>query len=220
MRIQARAKRGTTDTSGAPNGVPSTPLPISDADSVPASTLSDGQVPARVKLPSVSRPSPSAAAEPSCQLLTDKVDGSDSNWNPWKDVPLRWHTTGGEESLGEEECWSDSNETSDSHHQPSSQYFTHAVQTNMLIDGPAPAKCVARSSKSYLHSPPLCPQRAADPVQLRHPRPKTTELCRNWLRNKCNRGYSCHYIHEDLEYDDDPVGVTCFFTAMIPQVVT
>jgi len=254
MRNQARAKRETT---GAPNGVPSTPLPTSDTDPVPASTLPDEQVPARVKLPSVSRPPPSTAAEApsgdfsarlethpmpsssrtgesfpatnhedsnenvehwdtidlhkggvdssnsdgdrSYQLLTDKVDGSDSDWNPWKDMPIRWHTTGDEESPGGEECWSDSNETSDSHHQLPSQHFPHSAQTNMLSDQSGSAKRVAHPPRSYAH-----------PVQLPHHRPKTTELCRDWLRNRCNKAYSCHYIHEDLEYDGDPVGVICF----------
>ncbi|KAF9446570.1 hypothetical protein P691DRAFT_783509 [Macrolepiota fuliginosa MF-IS2] len=43
---------------------------------------------------------------------------------------------------------------------------------------------------------------------VRHPRPKTNERCIRWLRNACAYGYSCRYIHGDLEYDDDSVGPT------------
>src|SRR6266511_4296063 len=133
----------------------------------------------------------------SYQLLKDKVGESDSDLNPWKDVPPRWHTTGDEDWLNEEERSSDSDETSDSHHQTPSRYFTRTP----------PANHVPHPSKSSLHSPSLCPQRVAHPVPQR--RPKTMELCRKWLRNQCDKGYSCHYIHEDLDYDNDPVGVIC-----------
>ncbi|KAF8952958.1 hypothetical protein BDZ97DRAFT_1644643, partial [Flammula alnicola] len=34
--------------------------------------------------------------------------------------------------------------------------------------------------------------------------PRNSERCRNWLRNQCSLGYACNYIHEDLDYDDDP----------------
>ncbi|PPQ97579.1 hypothetical protein CVT26_002307 [Gymnopilus dilepis] len=37
----------------------------------------------------------------------------------------------------------------------------------------------------------------------RHPRPRNKERCINWLRNRCTRGYDCHYVHDDLKYDDD-----------------
>ncbi|KAJ7151078.1 hypothetical protein C8R46DRAFT_1123196 [Mycena filopes] len=33
------------------------------------------------------------------------------------------------------------------------------------------------------------------------PPPPSREICRNWRQNRCWRGYSCAYIHEDLKYD-------------------
>lgn len=43
--------------------------------------------------------------------------------------------------------------------------------------------------------------------EWKHPRPKINERCRKWLRNECQRGYQCLYVHEDLEYDDPPVSL-------------
>ena len=37
------------------------------------------------------------------------------------------------------------------------------------------------------------------------PRPKINERCRRWLRNECDLGYQCNFVHEDLEYDVPPV---------------
>lgn len=42
-------------------------------------------------------------------------------------------------------------------------------------------------------------------VEQKHPRPKYNERCRNWLRDQCDRGYQCMFVHEDLDYDDLPV---------------
>ncbi|KAF8804736.1 hypothetical protein BYT27DRAFT_7107293 [Phlegmacium glaucopus] len=41
-------------------------------------------------------------------------------------------------------------------------------------------------------------------TEQKRPRPRFDERCRNWLRNACERGYQCNYVHEDLEYDDPP----------------
>ncbi|PFH50499.1 hypothetical protein AMATHDRAFT_40797 [Amanita thiersii Skay4041] len=45
-------------------------------------------------------------------------------------------------------------------------------------------------------------------AQIKHPRPiYYPERCRRWLRNVCDRGYSCQYVHEDLDYssEDEPI---------------
>ncbi|KIL62242.1 hypothetical protein M378DRAFT_1055929 [Amanita muscaria Koide BX008] len=35
------------------------------------------------------------------------------------------------------------------------------------------------------------------------PRPsRYPEKCRNWFQNRCSLGYSCRYVHDDLEYDE------------------
>ena len=41
--------------------------------------------------------------------------------------------------------------------------------------------------------------------EQKRPRPKINEVCRRWLRNECNLGYQCNFVHEDLEYDVSPV---------------
>lgn len=41
--------------------------------------------------------------------------------------------------------------------------------------------------------------------EQKHPHPKYNERCKKWLRNQCNLGYQCLFVHEDLEYDDPPV---------------
>ena len=41
--------------------------------------------------------------------------------------------------------------------------------------------------------------------EQKRPRPKINEKCRRWLRNECNLGYQCNFVHEDLEYDVPPV---------------
>ena len=41
--------------------------------------------------------------------------------------------------------------------------------------------------------------------EQKRPRPKINERCRRWLRNECDLGYQCNFVHEDLEYDVPPV---------------
>lgn len=50
-------------------------------------------------------------------------------------------------------------------------------------------------------------------TRVKHPRPRTTELCWRWQKNMCSLGYDCKWIHGDLKYDDDddePVSVLSF----------
>ncbi|KAJ3779872.1 hypothetical protein GGU10DRAFT_337654, partial [Lentinula aff. detonsa] len=39
-------------------------------------------------------------------------------------------------------------------------------------------------------------------IHVKHPPPRNSELCRQWLRGICERGYDCLYVHGDLEYDE------------------
>ncbi|KAJ4466873.1 hypothetical protein C8J55DRAFT_526598 [Lentinula edodes] len=41
-------------------------------------------------------------------------------------------------------------------------------------------------------------------AQVKHPPPRNSETCRRWLKGCCERGYSCIYVHKDLEYDERP----------------
>jgi hypothetical protein len=43
--------------------------------------------------------------------------------------------------------------------------------------------------------------------EQKRPRPKINERCRRWLRNECDLGYQCNFVHEDLEYDVPPVSL-------------
>ena len=52
---------------------------------------------------------------------------------------------------------------------------------------------------------PVRPAQVLSMKEQKHPRPKINERCRRWLRNECNLGYQCNFVHEDLEYDDPPV---------------
>lgn len=36
------------------------------------------------------------------------------------------------------------------------------------------------------------------------PRPQTSRRCWQWLRDRCDKGYTCRYIHDDLDYLDEP----------------
>ncbi|CAK5272135.1 unnamed protein product [Mycena citricolor] len=52
---------------------------------------------------------------------------------------------------------------------------------------------------------PQCNFAHVTPTQslpIRRPLPAAKEVCRKWLRNVCNRGSNCPYIHEDVKYDD------------------
>lgn len=48
------------------------------------------------------------------------------------------------------------------------------------------------------------PSLAGDETVVRKTRPRTTERCKAWLHGRCFWRYSCNYVHEDLEYDDEP----------------
>ncbi|KAJ3968151.1 hypothetical protein EV361DRAFT_437526 [Lentinula raphanica] len=62
------------------------------------------------------------------------------------------------------------------------------------------------SSVTYLES--------TGPVM--HPPPRYSEMCRQWLRGICTRGYSCWYIHGDLEYDrPNLTSVPSFYMATV-----
>lgn len=61
-------------------------------------------------------------------------------------------------------------------------------------------------SQSYTPNTSSVNGAQAPTVQQKHPRPKYNERCRLWLRDKCELGYECNYVHEDLEYDDSLVG--------------
>jgi Zinc finger C-x8-C-x5-C-x3-H type (and similar) len=50
--------------------------------------------------------------------------------------------------------------------------------------------------------------------------PKIDERCRRWLRNECNLGYQCRFVHEDLEYDVSPVSFNGFDLAINLLLVT
>ena len=80
--------------------------------------------------------------------------------------------------------WSDSDATTDDMQAPS-----QGLQNSRSV----PQSCTADKAQAL-------------PVkEEKHPRPKYNERCRRWLRDECNLGYQCNFVHEDLEYDDSPV---------------
>ncbi|KAJ4468736.1 hypothetical protein J3R30DRAFT_1600243 [Lentinula aciculospora] len=56
-------------------------------------------------------------------------------------------------------------------------------------------------------------------VHVKHSPPRNSEICRRWLKGVCERGYSCMYVHNDLEYDTSDVRPTApaptFYMAII-----
>ncbi|KAK0204039.1 hypothetical protein DFS33DRAFT_854618 [Desarmillaria ectypa] len=47
-------------------------------------------------------------------------------------------------------------------------------------------------------------EEAPNPKPVKYPRPKFSDVCRNWLRGICRRGPLCNFIHNDIEYEDPP----------------
>ncbi|KAF8886579.1 hypothetical protein BD779DRAFT_1471142 [Infundibulicybe gibba] len=50
------------------------------------------------------------------------------------------------------------------------------------------------------------PTAESRPNRSRHPLPPFREICPHWLLGKCDLGYSCGRIHEDLDYDVEEPG--------------
>lgn len=57
-----------------------------------------------------------------------------------------------------------------------------------------------RSVENKSHTTQVLPKK-----EQKRPHPKINERCRRWLRNECDLGYQCNFVHEDLEYDVPPV---------------
>ena len=101
----------------------------------------------------------------------------------WDPVTRRWET------YCDGKAWSDSDRTTEDMQMPSEgSRFPRIVPQFRTTDA---------SSVDGAQVPPAKEQK--------HPRPKFNDRCRRWLRNECNLGYQCNYVHEDLEYDDAPV---------------
>ncbi|KAK7018975.1 hypothetical protein R3P38DRAFT_1282339 [Favolaschia claudopus] len=45
------------------------------------------------------------------------------------------------------------------------------------------------------------PGKSSPQLRILHPPPPNKEICRNWQRRFCSRGYNCYYVHGDLKYD-------------------
>ncbi len=125
--------------------------------------------------------------------------------NPWHSSTSRWHTTGSESSSqhDEGELLSDINKPSSSQNQTSTR-FSGSETSSSQLSVARPSTGISATALTTTSSSIV--QRVSLPNQRHcHPRPKTNERCRAWLRNQCNLGYNCRYIHEDLEYDNDKV---------------
>jgi hypothetical protein len=98
------------------------------------------------------------------------------NWDP---------DTGCWEPHADSKAWSDSDATTEDMQAPSEgSRSPHSVSHAYTTDA---------SSVNGAQVPPM--------KQQKHPRPKINERCRRWLRNECDLGYQCNFVHEDLEYD-------------------
>ncbi|KAF8189978.1 hypothetical protein K438DRAFT_938626 [Mycena galopus ATCC 62051] len=76
------------------------------------------------------------------------------------------------------------------------------VHGDLNYDLPGPTSSASRPSScstetaSSRSSAPCHPQRAT-----KHPPPPNAKTCHAWLRDDCNFGYECKYVHGDLDYD-------------------
>lgn len=107
---------------------------------------------------------------------------------PWKHREPCWDPdTGCWETYFDSKAWSVSDGTTEDKQTPSE---------GRRIPQSVPQSCTTDTS-SVKGAQPLKEQK--------RPRPKINDRCRRWLRNECNLGYQCNYVHEDLEYDVPPV---------------
>lgn len=131
--------------------------------------------------PRVASSCTSSADSDLCQFSEREAETSP---NPWREVIPQWHTDSEPSSNPQKSSVIRSNtfqEHSDS--RPSSSSST--ALGGWQREGIAPTE--SRYPQSF------------------HQRPPTNERCRAWLRNSCMLGYNCRYIHDDLEYDPEPV---------------
>ena len=121
----------------------------------------------------------------------------------------------------EESAWSDSNATVD---EPPSRPPLKRTGTNfdssvtVVVKNAIPVSSDPRdweihtkesdwdaiNEKSVLGQTPAPP--ASPPVVKKHYRPRNRHRCERWERNRCDLGFDCKYVHDDLDYDsDEPV---------------
>lgn len=75
-----------------------------------------------------------------------------------------------------------------------------------LVKAPVPPQPAAPNQSIVPAAPVRPPEKLAPPQsRVRHPRPQSGQLCHRWLQNICSYGYSCRWVHGDLEYDGEPV---------------
>uniref|UniRef100_A0A8H7XSH5 Uncharacterized protein n=1 Tax=Psilocybe cubensis TaxID=181762 RepID=A0A8H7XSH5_PSICU len=87
---------------------------------------------------------------------------------------------------------------------PLTQVQPAAVLSNRVEQSPQELGAMSSKMPVVAQSPqrPQALQQASIP-QIKHPRPKTNEICRRWQQKSCTYGYNCKRIHGDLKYDDD-----------------
>jgi hypothetical protein len=143
---------------------------------------------------------------------TESGQTDEESDNLWNSSTSRWHTTGSESSSQHEEAelLSDTNKPSTSQNQTPTRFSGSETSSSQRLREKRVASVACPltgfSATTLTTASSSIPQRLSLPNQRRcHPRPKTNERCRAWLRNHCNLGYNCKYIHEDLEYDNDTV---------------
>ena len=162
----------------------------------------------------LNNPPRSPRASSDCDSSTTSSD-DDSPESSFPCDPRDWeiHT--------EESAWSDSNATVD---EPLSRPPLKRTGTNfdssvtVVVKNATPVPSDprdweihtkesdwdARNEKSVLDQTPVPP--ASPPVVKKHYRPRNRHRCERWERNRCNLGFDCKYVHDDLDYDsDEPV---------------
>jgi len=75
------------------------------------------------------------------------------------------------------------------------------------------------NAKNEPERTPVLP--ASLPVIKKHYRPRNRHRCERWVRNKCDLGFDCRYVHDDLDYDsDEPVMASCLLVTFNCSLTT
>ena len=165
------------------------------------------------------RPSPCAPSD-TASSISDSDEDFPSHRFPCRPCDWEVHT--------EESDWSDSNVTVDEPPKPPLKRTfdsgTTVIVKNVpeLISVPCdPLDWESHTKESDWSDPnaknesertPVLP--ASLPVIKKHYRPRNRHRCERWVRNKCDLGFDCRYVHDDLDYDsDEPVMLSCLFVS-------
>jgi len=116
----------------------------------------------------------------------------------------------------EESAWSDSNATVDDSPstKPPLRRTGNTFNSTAAVSVKNTKPPLRRTgNKNFSERTPVPP--ASIPVVKKHYRPRNKHRCERWMENKCDLGFDCIFVHDDLDYDsDEPVIPSRFFVTL------